>query len=238
MSAKSGRAGASTRGLAEYRNLLRIALGLAALAVAWIFWQFLPHAQHLGFVVVAALLVAFKLVMSLLERKIGTKIREEKQAVRGAVAEEKIGGLLDQLGGELRVLHDVPCPFGNIDHVVVSKDHGVFLIETKAHGGRVAVVDSKIRVNGRLPEKDFVAQTLRNTYWLVEQIKGITGIDVWVNPLLVFTNAFVAPSRPLKGITITNQKFLASTVEGTNSPLPARIWEAREELLAALAPAH
>jgi hypothetical protein len=30
-------------------------------------------------------------------------------------------------------------------------------------------------VNGKLPEKNFISQTLQNTYWLKEQIDRIIG---------------------------------------------------------------
>lgn len=205
MASKSGRAGASTRALAERRRLFRAGFGIVALVVMGVFFKILPHAQAAGVGVVLVLFLAFKGVMKILESRIDTKIAEEKRAIRGAVAEGKIEEILDQLGDEHRIIHDVRCQFGNIDHIVLSRNHGVFLIETKAHGGRVAIVESKIRVNGKLPEKDFIAQTLRNTYWLVEELQTMTGVRPWVTSLIVFTNAFVVRSQPIKGITVTNK---------------------------------
>lgn len=117
--------------------------------------------------------------------------------------------------------------FGNIDHVVLSREHGVFLIETKAHGGKVTVVDGKVQVNGKPPEKDFIAQTVRNTQWLSGRLEGITGVTAWVNSSIVFTNAFVEWSRPVKGITVTNKKFLLSNIQRVRKPLPPAIWDAR-----------
>jgi hypothetical protein len=196
--------------MAERRALIRAGFGVVALVVGIIFFKLLPHAQAAGIGVVLGLFVAFKIVMSFLESKIDTKIAEEKRAIRGAVAEEKIEQILDQLDDEHFVIHDVTSEYGNIDHVILSKAHGVFLIETKAHGGRVAVVDGKIQVNGRAPEKDFIAQTIRNTYWLAGQLQEITGTNAWVNSFIVFTNAFVDKSRPVKGVTTINKKYLLS----------------------------
>jgi len=210
--------------------LIRACFGLVALILGWVFLKLLPHAQTVGFGLVMALFFAFKVAMSALEMQVNTKIKEEKRAIRGAVGEEKIGSLLDGLDDEHVVLHDVVCPFGNIDHIVLSRQHGLFLFETKAHGGRVAVVESKIVVNGKPPEKDFIAQTLRNTYWLRDQVKAITGVEPWVNSLIVFTNAFVERSRPIKGITVTNKKFLLKTIEQNRKPLSVEIWNARERL--------
>lgn len=232
MASKSGRAGASTRDLADRRYLIRASLGLLALLIGWVFLKVLPHAQTVGIGVVVVLFVGFKVVVNILEAKIDTKIVEEKRAIRGAVAEEKIEAILDQLDDEQVVLHDVRCEFGNIDHIVLSKNHGVFLIETKAHGGKVAVVNSKIQVSGKPPEKDFIAQTLRNTYWLADELRAITGATAWVTSFIVFTNAFVEKSRPIKGIRVTNKKFLLQNIRQVMKPLPPEIWDAREKIAA------
>jgi hypothetical protein len=234
MALKSGRAGRSTRDLADRRYLIRASFGLLALLIGWVFMKVLPHTQTVGIGVVVLLFVGFKVVMNMLESNIDTKILEEKRAIRGAVAEEKIEAILDQLGDEQVVLHDVRCEFGNIDHIVLSKSHGVFLIETKAHGGRVTVVNSKIEVNGKPPEKDFIAQTLRNTYWLADELKAITGATAWVTAVIVFTNAFVEKSRPIKGIKVTNKKFLLQHIQQVVKPLPPEIWDAREKIVARL----
>ncbi|HSD85851.1 MAG TPA: hypothetical protein VLG46_18450 [Anaerolineae bacterium] len=36
---------------------------------------------------------------------------------------------------------------------------GVFLIETKAHGGKVQVLNNRLLVKEKPPEKDFIVQT-------------------------------------------------------------------------------
>ena len=204
--------------------------------VGLVFLKVMPHAQTAGIGAILVLFIAFNVVVNHLESKIDTKIVEEKRAIRGAVAEEMIEQILDQLDDEHFILHDIESNFGNIDHVVLSKNHGVFLIETKSHGGKVTVVDGKIRVNGNWPEKDFISQTIRNTYWLAEQLRLITSITAWVNASIVFTNAFVERSRPIKGITVTNKKFLLSNIRQARKPLPAQIWDARETVAARLTP--
>jgi Holliday junction resolvase-like predicted endonuclease len=102
---------------------------------------------------------------SKLQTTIDQSVKEER---RGAKGEELIGAMLEQLGDRFLVFHDLPSPYGNIDHLVVSKET-VFLIETKAYGGRVNVVNGQIQVNQRAPEKDFIAQVVRNTAWLSAQ---------------------------------------------------------------------
>jgi len=236
MASKSGRAGVSTRALAEHRRLIRAGFGIVALVMSWVFFKLLPHAQAGGIGALGVLFFVFKAVMNPLESQIDTKIAEEKQAIRGAVAEEKMEMILDQLGDEHLVLHDIRCEFGNIDHIVLSKRHGVFLIETKAHGGKVAVVDSTIRVNGKPPEKNFISQTLRNTYWLAEQLQKLTGIKPWVSSFIVFTTGFVERSPRIKGITITNKKFLVQNMRGVRKSMSPEIWNARIRIADALKP--
>jgi hypothetical protein len=150
------------------------------------------------------------------------------------VTDETTEEILEKLGGENLSFKNVASRYGNIDHVALSKEHGFFLIETKAHSGRVSVVDCRLRVNGKLPERDFVAQALRNTYWLIEEIRNVTGLDAEITPLLVFTNASVDTSRPLKGIPITNRASLRATIEREGQPISEPLWNAREKISAIL----
>ena len=114
------------------------------------------------------------------------KLKEEKRAIRGARSEEKIGDMLTELSEDYLVLHDIDSPYGNIDHVVFSKRNGVFLIETKSHGGKVTVEGRTLLVNGKLPEKDFIAQALQNSFWLKKEIGNLIGPSPWITPILVF----------------------------------------------------
>jgi len=109
----------------------------------------------------------------------------------GAKGKEKIGSLLETLGEDYLVIYDIESPYGNIDHIVINKQSGVFLLETKAHGGRVSVKNGHLLVNGHDPEKDFIAQVLNNTYWLKEKTCNTINVEVWIIAVLVFTNAFV-----------------------------------------------
>src|ERR1700747_3508520 len=74
-------------------------------------------------------------------RRIDQSVNEERRAVRGAKGEEFIGAMLEGLNDRFLIFHDLPSPCGNIDRFVVSKETGLFLIETKAHGGRISVVN-------------------------------------------------------------------------------------------------
>jgi len=150
-------------------------------------------------------------------------------------ATEKIGSLLETLGENHLVIHDIESPYGNIDHIVISNQSGVFLLETKAHGGKVSVSNGQLLVNGHDPEKDFIAQALNSTYWLRDKIHPMVNADVWVTPTLVFTNAFVERTAPIKGMTIINKKFLLNLLQKPKSnPKNLVIWENREKIMSSL----
>jgi hypothetical protein len=182
---------------------------------------------------VLVLLVLIRVLPNIIKRRVDRKLKEAKRADRGAVGEEKIGDILSGLGEDFIVMHDVACPNGNIDHIIISKTNGLYLIETKAHGGKVEINGDLLLVNGKIPEKDFIAQTLRNTYWLRDGIKQTLGVQPWITSIIVFTNAFVIPAKPIKGIRIINKKYLLQTVQQTGKPNPEniQIWAQKERIL-------
>jgi Nuclease-related domain len=135
-------------------------------------------------------------------RRIDRSIKEERRAVRGAKGEELIGSILEELGEDFLVFQDLPSPYGNINHLVLSKRTDLFLIETKAHGGRVNVLNGDLRINQHPPEKDFIAQVVRNTAWLSEQLEAKLSTKVWIEPILVFANAYVERCEPIRNVQI------------------------------------
>jgi len=185
------------------------------------------------------ILLAYALLLILprmFEGAFDRRMKRVKDADRGAEGEEAVGRILDCLGEDHLVLHDVPSPYGNIDHIVISQRQGVFLIETKAHRGKVDVISGRLLLNQRRPQKDFIAQTLRNTYWLRELIGQLIGEEPWVSALLVFTTAFVAQSSPVKGVRVLNRRFLLEALQDGSRAASAnqRLWDGREELRARL----
>jgi hypothetical protein len=238
MSLRIGYLGASTRELADRRTLARVGFGIIGLAVMGILFTVLPRTQAVGLSVLVALGVLGKIAMTILESRIDTKIAEELRPSRGSVAEEHIGEVLNELGDEHVIVHDILCPHGRIDHLIFSKGYGIFLVESMPHSGRVEVIHSRIRINGKLPETDFVVQALRNTSWLVDELEKITGVRTRVNSLVVFTNAFVVTSRSVKGVTVTNKKFLLSNIQRLGKPLSPELWTSREKIAGAFSDAQ
>jgi len=231
------RAGQSTREMAALRYKNRVWFVLLTTGIVLLIILVAYHSNTLGiggFGFVGLIILA-RLVMNYSDAGTKKMMKEERRAIRGAKGEEKVGSILESLGEEFLVIHDVLSPYGNIDHVVISKENGIFLLETKAHGGRVSVNNGHLLVNGYDPEKDFIAQTLNNTYWLRDKICNLIDVHVWVIPVLVFTNAFVEGTAPIKGVKIINKKYLLNTLQRPNTKAPNLvIWEKREKIIKAL----
>jgi len=188
-----------------------------------------------GIIGVFGLLILVRFLTDYMDVRARRMRKEERRAARGARAEERIGAILDELGEDYFVLHDVSSLYGNIDHIVICKYGGVFLIETKAHGGRVYVSNGQLLVNGHEPEKDFIAQALRNTYWLRDRICDEINVKIWITPVLVFTNAFVERTAPIKGVNIINKRYLPNVLQRSNTRTQnLAAWENRERIQEAL----
>lgn len=227
------KAGRSTREMGSQRRRTTNLILFVMLVLAVILALTVQNWQKLGLSggLVFALLILLRILPEIIEKPLRKREKAERRANRGAVAEEVIGDLLATLNDNYFVLNDVSSPYGNIDHIVIAK-HGVFLLETKAHGGRVEILSDRLLVNGKNPEKDFIAQTLRNTYWLRAEIERITGQEIWITPVIVFTNAFVEPNRPIKGVIVINKKFLISILHRQTRPHPGmiKVWEMKERI--------
>jgi Nuclease-related domain len=119
--------------------------------------------------------------------------RVERQD-RGALAEEQVGGLLDQLPDDRwRVIHDATLGRGNVDHIVIGPP-GVFTIETKSHPGPVRV--------GRLH-----GATIAQAQAQGRAIGWVTGMEV--EPLVVFSRAWVdRPGGRRKGVRVLPARML------------------------------
>lgn len=117
---------------------------------------------------------------------------------RGALAEEQVGALLEQLPPEeWHVIHDASFGHGNVDHILIGPT-GIFTVETKSHPGPVRVG----RVHGA---------TIRQAQAQRDAIERITRMRV--EPLLVFTRAHV--DRPLarrKGVRVLPARMLVGHV--------------------------
>lgn len=238
MPERNQEAGKSTYEMARKRRKIMIIIAVAGAAIFIVLLFTLNNTKALGIggIGILVLLFLIQAFPDFLDGILGKKQKEVKRAIRGADAEVKIDTLLGNLSEDYLVLNDLVSPYGNIDHVVVSKESGVFLIETKSHRGKVNVRENVLYINEHLPEKDFINQTLKNTYWLREKLVEITGIKAWINPIIVFTSAYVPFIGPVKGIKIINKKYLLPTIKNSskNTPDNQQLWEKREVILSKL----
>jgi len=229
------KAGSSTRKRAEsIQKSLSLMLVLGLIIVIVIFFITLDQGlmMKLGPGVILVLMIIVKVLPDVLEKQSKKVNKLERRSIRGAVAEEKIGELLENLGEDFRVIHDVNSRFGNIDHVVLGKECGVILIETKSHHGHVSFSGDALLVNGKYPEKDFILQTNKNTYWIRDQIGEVVGFKPWIISVIIFTNAFVEAHKPVKGVSVINKKFLRQFIQSKCKPSPQnmKVWEKRGEI--------
>jgi hypothetical protein len=233
MNNSHGTAGNGARSLANLRYLSRqkymLPLLLLICGLALFLLVSVGFHSNLGFGALLFPLIGL-LLIKVIGRRIDRSVKEERRAVRGAKGEELIGTMLEGLADRFLVFHDLPSPYGNIDHLVVSKQN-VFLIETKAHGGQVSLVDGQIRINNRSPEKDFIAQVLRNTAWLREQLEAKLSTKIWVKPILVFANAYLENLGLIRNIQVIPKAFLLNTIlRSSRSGGAWKLWQNKEVL--------
>jgi hypothetical protein len=187
-----------------------VALGVLATATALLGRSFGLQDERFLAAEVALLVTMFvisRYVLPLVERR-----------ERGAVAEEHVGGLLDELPGDRwRVIHDATLGRGNVDHIVIGPP-GVLTIETKSHPGPVRVG----RVHGGM-----LAQAQAQG----KAIGWVTGTDV--EPLIVFSRAWVdRPGARRKGVRVLPARMLLGYLERAPERFGAGDVEQAHRLLA------
>lgn len=231
-------AATSTRQMAaDRRRSLRL-WGIFAIVAIIVIFIIMNNPQKFGVGGIGFLVLLFgiRLIPDLFDSYARKQHKKIRRADRGADAEEKIGDMLEELGEDFEVIHDIESAYGNIDHLVISRQGGIFMVETKSHRGTITTTESEILLNGHAPEKDFVAQSLRNSYWVRDEAERIIGQKPWVTAVVVFTNAFVKAGRPVKGVRVTNKKYLLNLLQkpASASATNALVWEKRENLIARL----
>lgn len=219
-----GAAGKSARQLSIKRQHARklvqlIGMGAVVLVLVidlWLMKALAKMGPTAAAVVSVAAFVVLVSAMKRIDREVtaaeGLLRKRARDADRGANAEDNIAARLAALPDAYVVFHNLARVCGDIDHIVVGPT-GVFTLETKGHRGTVTSAGNQVLVNGRPPEKDFIAQAWRNAYWVRDLLKNVAGIEVEVKPILVFANAYVKVKQ-VKGVQITYGKALAAAMTG------------------------
>lgn len=127
-------------------------------------------------------------------------LAERKNYVLGLEGELATGEELNQLMLDgCRVFHDIPFPFGNIDHVVVSPS-GVFsvnsktLCKPKSGDGKAEVTVDHQRNLIRFPDHESripIEQLETEGNWLSQKLSSSVGRSITVEPILALPGWYV-----------------------------------------------
>jgi hypothetical protein len=142
-------------------------------------------------------LIASILLLGILSYETAVRIKEARRTfVAGAEGEELVDQRLRALADRgWRYRNNVPKPGGgDIDHMLWGP-RGVFVIETKATRGRVALEAGRLTFDRHLPEKDFLQQTYANALAIRDHLSRELGRRVWVVAVLCLTEAFIENYR-------------------------------------------
>ena len=158
----------------------------------------------------------------------------------GEAAEHCVRRILAQLPRmKWRVFHDLTAKYGNIDHLVVSCEGTVFLLETKGHRGTASFNGKALLLNGRPFPRDPIAQINRNIRWVKDLVRRELKTDPWIVAAIVLTDARLRSSegrtplrrQPVKRISIIPREYLKSFLRSYSPKKTApEIWNRAEEV--------
>ena len=146
-------------------------------------------------------------------------LRHVERFFKGARGEEKVAGILRSLPDAYHVFNDFAAGRAHVDHVVVGPG-GAFAVETKSWRGAVSVEDGRVLLDGQMPSRDPLAQTLREAE-LVRTALAARGWKGAVAPVLVFaTNSFAAHRALVRGVTVINSNELKAAFASDRVVIP------------------
>lgn len=148
-------------------------------------------------------------------------LRRRARALRlGEEGEKEVGHSLEDLRRQgCQVFHDIVGDGFNIDHVVVSP-RGVFVIETKTYSkstrgrGVIECDGERIRVNGKEPERNAIAQVRALGGWLRDRLAESTGRRFPIRCAVVYPGWFVEHhTKSPSDVWVLNPKGLPAFIE-------------------------
>ena len=143
--------------------------------------------------------------------------------IQGLEGENDIGDELKKLPSDFKVFNEgLDTERGNIDKIVIGPT-GVFAIEVKSHKAKVTFNGKELLNYFKPFEKDFLKQAYAEAMKLKESIKTKTGIDVFVQPILVFSSRYAKMRlgfNQIKGVYVIQKRWLNKLItQPNNSPL-------------------
>lgn len=162
----------------------------------------------------------------------------------GAEAEKRTARALRALARRgWTVMHDLPGRYGNRDHVVVAPSGEIFLLDTKAPGGRVTVEHGVLRVR-RLEdpddgyERDLTPRMKGAAAGLADELAQALPGRPWVTPVVVIWGRWDGAPHKHAGVAWVPGKALAERLAvNVGPPNPARQARVVEALRARVAEA-
>jgi hypothetical protein len=157
-----------------------------------------------------------------------------KSGMRG---EDTVWKELHKLSDQYTVFEDLHLPGRkeNIDFMVVGPT-GVYFIEVKNHFGNVSYNGQQLTRDGKLFERDFLKTALNQTMNLHNYLISTCNIDVFINPIIVFSHPFarVHFGHDLKNcVRVVHRRWLINAITtgvGSNFLVSAKLLECLETL--------
>jgi hypothetical protein len=147
-------------------------------------------------------------------------------------ANDPVAAWLDDLPANYDVYHAVETSEGDLEHLVVSYDRGVFLIESRSAPGRITVQGDRLYLDHQLADPNLVEATMRRASWLRNVLSERTGVTVPVTPVVVFTAAVVPDDGRFGTAILTDLDDLGMALSHTRvrAPEATRFWQHRRHL--------
>ena len=224
-------AGASTRdrcnSLLNERLLFWIVGGaffIVAAAQEWLrYYKNTPPSPKMitGLACIACFVVAIKVRITM---------KELHRLALGLSGEKAVAEKLDELRAHgYHVIHDIPGDSFNVDHVVVGPT-GVFVIETKTRSkvqgpdARVDYDGKVIRVAGFEQDRDPIKHVRALSDFVRTLIKNKLGLDIVVQPVVVFPGWWVNEPRPTPDVWVLNETRLLGYIKNERNEMrPERV---------------
>jgi hypothetical protein len=142
------------------------------------------------------------------------KLRTDKFN-KGLVGENDIDDVFDKLSGEYVYLSEgLNTVRGNIDKIVIGPT-GVWTLEVKSHSGQFTFDGEHLLRNGKTMDKDFLGQAYAEAKTLQEIINSKVGLNVPVQPVVVFSNKYAQARfglKQYKGVYVIRKDWLIKLI--------------------------